>query len=280
MSRRVIYYSDELNDDFAGTDINTRSIDDSYNYVPSSPLWKSAAFVVYRIIATPLVWLLCKLVCGLKIKNRAALKKLRGKGFFMYGNHTHGMADAFTPTLAAFPHRAHIIVNPDAVSIKGLGQIVAMLGALPIPATLKGMKAFRMAIEERYSQNRVIAVYPEAHIWPYYTGVRPFPNTSFIYPVKLDAPCVAYAATYRQRRIFKKLPPLMTITLSDPIYPDTTLSEHAAKQKLRDEVHDFLVKTVCTPDNYEHIKYVYKPKSEMKTESAATAAVGLNKVSK
>jgi len=252
---KVIYYSDALNDDFAGTNINTRSISEDYDYVPSSPLWKAAAFVVYRIIATPLVWLICRLVCGLRIKNRKALRQLRGKGFFMYGNHTHGMADAFTPTLTAFPHRAHIVVNPDAVSIPGLGQIVAMLGAMPLPDSVGGMRNLRNAIEHRYGQGRVIAIYPEAHIWPYYTGVRPFSASSFAYPVRLNAPCVAFAATYRQRRIFKSLPPLMTVTVSEPFYPDSTLSGHAARQKLRDEVYDFLRQTVCTPENYEYIRY-------------------------
>jgi len=254
--QRVIYYSDELNDDFAGTDITARRIDADYDYVPSSPLWKTAAFVLYRIIATPLVWLLCKLVCGLRIKNRKALRSLRGKGFFMYGNHTNGMADAFTPTLAAFPHRAHIIVNPDAVSIKGLGTIVAMLGAIPLPATLSGMKAFRKAIDCRYTQNRAVAIYPEAHIWPYYTGVRDFPAASFEYPVRLGAPCIAFAATYRRRKLFCKLPPLMTITLSEPIYPDSSLPDREAKQKLRDEVYSFLSAEICTDDNFEYIKYV------------------------
>ncbi len=258
MSRRVIYYSDALNDDFAGTQIKARTIDENYDYTPSSLWWRIAEFIVYRVIATPLVWVICKAGLGLKIKNRAVIKKMHGRGFFLYGNHTHGMADAFTPTLAAFPHRAHIIVNPDAVSIKGLGHIVAMLGALPVPSTLRGMKAFRRAIDQSCAQNRVIAIYPEAHIWPYYTGVRPFSATSFVYPVKLNAPCIAFAATYRQRRFFKKWPPLMTITLSEPFYPDQTLPEQEAKQKLRDEVFAFIEKTVHTPDNYEHVKYVHR----------------------
>ncbi len=256
MSRKVIYYSDELNDDFAGTDITARPIDESYKYINNSPIWKTAAFLVYRVIATPLVWLICKLVCGLRIKNRKALRQLRGKGFFMYGNHTNGMADAFTPTLVSFPHRAHIITSPDAVSLKGLGTIVAMLGAIPVPGDLRSTRAFRKAIETRYEQGRVIAIYPEAHIWPYYTGVRPFPATSFQYPVRLNAPSVAFAATYRRRKLLRFLPPLMTITVSQPFYPDLSLGEQAAKQKLRGQIYDFLQETVCTEDNYAYIDYI------------------------
>ena len=179
MSQRVIYYSDELNDDFAGIDITARKIDGSYRYINDSVWWKAAAFAVYRLIATPIVWLLCKAVCGLRIKNRGVIRQLRGSGFFLYGNHTHGMADAFTPTLISFPHRAHIITSPDAVSLPGLGSIVAMLGALPVPGDMQSMRRFRSAIQTRYRQKRAIAIYPEAHIWPYYTGVRDFPAASF-----------------------------------------------------------------------------------------------------
>lgn len=258
MSRKVIYYSDELNDDFAGTSITAREIDGDYEYIKKSFPWRAAAFVLYRIIATPVAWLLCRVLCGMKIKNRRVLRKLRGSGFFMYGNHTNGMADAFTPTLAAFPRRAHIITSADAVSLGGLGAIVAMLGALPVPGNIAATRNFRDAIEELYGRGCVIAVYPEAHIWPYYTGVRPFPATSFQYPVRLNAPCVAFAATYRQRRVFRRLPPLMTITLSEPFYPDTASGEQSAKQKLRDQVYDFLMTAVSSEDNYAHIEYVRK----------------------
>jgi len=262
MSRKVIYYSDALNDDFAGTDISARTIDGDYEYIKSSVWWKTAAFFVYRVFATPVVWLLCKAVCGLRIRNRKVVQKLKGKGFFMYGNHTNGMADAFTPTLCAFPHRAHIVTSPDAVSLRGLGEITAMLGAMPVPGDRQSMRNFRAAIETRYSQQRAIAIYPEAHIWPYYTGVRPFSATSFQYPVRLNAPCVAFVATYRQRRILKSLPPLMTITLSEPFYPDAELSEHAAKKKLRDEIYSFMAQTVGSPDNYSYVDYVEREAPE------------------
>ncbi len=67
-----------------------------------------------------------------------------------------------------------------------------------------------------------IGIFPEAHIWPFYTGVRPFVGTSFRYPVKLHAPVVAMAVTYRKRRglfCWVKRPPGMTVTFSAPMYP-------------------------------------------------------------
>ena len=252
----IRYYTDELNDDFAGTKIDACEITSDFTFVNKNILWRMCEVIIYRIIVTPLVWLFGKVGYGLKIKNRKVLKNLRKTGYFLYGNHTQGAMDAFTPTLCTFPKKAHIVVNPDAVSIKGLRQIVLMLGAIPLPTDLKGYKPFKKAIETRVEEGKVVTIYPEAHIWPYYTGIRPYKATSFSYPVSLDKPCVAFVTTYRQRKIFKKAHPCITVVLSEPFYPDTSLPEKEARQKLRDEIYNFMVSTADSKDNYEYIKYI------------------------
>ena len=102
-------------------------------------------------------------------------------------------------------------------------------------------------------------IYPEAHIWPYYTGVRDFSDESFIYPVRLSVPVVAVAVTYRERRFLKKLPPLTTLYISDPFYPDPACSPREARTALRNQVYDFLRQHVCTPENAEYIHYEKDP---------------------
>ncbi len=254
----VIYYSDELNDDFAGTDINTCEVKSDFTFVNRNIFWRICEFIVYRVIVTPLVWVFGKVAYGLKIRNRKALRKLKKTGYFLYGNHTQGVMDAFTPTLCTFPKKAHIVVNPDAVSIKGLRQIVLMLGGIPLPTEMKAYKPFRKALETRIKEGKVVTIYPEAHIWPYYTGIRPYKATSFSYPVSMNVPCVAFTTTFRQRKIFKNAYPKLTVTLSEPFYPDASLPEKEARQKLRDEVYAFMVSTAAREDNYEYIKYVKK----------------------
>ncbi len=253
---RIRYYTDELNDDFAGTKINTCRVTKDFTFVNRNILWQICEFIVYRLIVTPLVFLFGKIAFGLKIKNRKALKKLKNTGYYMYGNHTQGVMDAFTPSLCTFPKKAHIVVNPDAVSIKGIRQLVLMLGAIPLPTDLKGYKPFQEALETRIEQKKVVTIYPEAHIWPYYTGIRPFKATSFSYPVEQDVPCVAFTTTYRQRKLFKKAYPCITVTLSEPFYPDTSLPGKEARQKLRDEVYAFMNSVADDEQNYEYIKYV------------------------
>ena len=88
---------------------------------------------------TPFLFLYCKLVFGLRIENRKALRALPG-GYFLYGNHTNTLADAFIPTLLAFPRRANIITSADTVSIPGVRNIVQMLARSrwQIPSRARG----------------------------------------------------------------------------------------------------------------------------------------------
>ena len=89
MSRKTIYYHDPLHDDFAPTNghIRPKPIGADFPYEHPSPVWQALAFVVYRLIMTPFLFLYCKLVFGLRIENRKVLRELPG-GYFLYGNHT------------------------------------------------------------------------------------------------------------------------------------------------------------------------------------------------
>lgn len=69
--------------------------------------------------------------------------------------------------------------------MKGSGTIIEMLGAIPVPGNKTAMKRFLEAIQKRIEQKSSITIYPEAHIWPYYTKIRPFKDVSFQYPITL-----------------------------------------------------------------------------------------------
>ena len=141
MSRKTVYYHDPLHDDFAPTNgrIRPKQIGADFPYEHKGPLWNALAFVVYRMVMTPFLFLYCKLVFGLRIENRKALRALPG-GYFLYGNHTNTLADAFIPTLLSFPRRANIITSADTVSIPGVRNIVQMLGAIPLANTIEGTR--------------------------------------------------------------------------------------------------------------------------------------------
>lgn len=252
---KTVYYSDESNDDFAGTNIKTQKIDKNFNYSHKNPVWNFFAFLAYYVFAVPLVWFFMRVILQVKFVNKKAVKKYKDQPYYMYGNHT-GFIDAFTPNLISLPRRNKIIVGPDSVSIKGLKNFVQMLGAIPTPSDIASTKNFIKAIDETHKKCN-ITTYPEAHIWPYYTGIRAFPTTSFSYPAKSNAPVFAFFTAYTKPKGFLSFlrKANVTVYISDPIFADENLSVSEKKVQLHDKVFAFF--NECTKySDYEVIKYV------------------------
>ncbi|MCD8372865.1 MAG: hypothetical protein LUD27_06160 [Clostridia bacterium] len=232
--QKTYYYTDELNDDFANTHIETKTLPEDYNFVPKSKGWKVVRLLVYRMIVTPIIKLV-KVFSGTKIKNKQVLKPYKKQGAYIYGNHTGYANDAFMPTEVAFPRTADIVVNPDAVSIKFVGGIVKACGGIPVPDSVRGLKRFTADLDYAIENKHWIAIYPEAHIWPYYTGIRPYGAASFKYPAKSGTPVFSYTTVHKKRMFFKK--PRRVVYIDGPFFADQSLPLKQRTQKLRDEVY-------------------------------------------
>lgn len=254
---KIVYYSDPLNDDFAGTKINTKKIDSTYRYIHNNIYWRFFSFATCALVK-PIVYFIEIILLGVKIKNKKALRKVKG-GCFLYGNHT-SFIDAYTPYVLSGSKTNKILVNPDAVSIKGIKTLVEWFGAIPVPDNLAGMRNFVNAIEHYNKKGQNITIYPEAHIWPYYTGVRPFKDSSFYYPVKMNTPVIAFFTAYTQPTgIFRKLKKAnVTVYVSDPFYPDLTKPIKDAQKELRDQVYQFMTEMSEKHSTNQVIQYVKK----------------------
>lgn len=262
MGERTVFYEDPVEDDFAGTHIDTAEVGADFPFLPQGILYNVLGTLLYYLIAIPLVFLMEKVTLGLRMKNRKALRKVRGQAFYLYGNHTQAL-DAVLPALAAWPQRAYVIAHRDAVSIRGLRTIVQMLGAIPVPSELGGMKNFARALEKRAEEGACIGIFPEAHIWPWYTGVRPFHSGSFRYPARAMRPVVAMVATYRKRRLmFWKKKPAMTLWFSEPIYPNPVLPPRQRQEDLRNQVYEFMKEVTSRPGNVAYVQYLPKEKEK------------------
>lgn len=262
--KRVIRWSDPLNDDFADNDITQSEVGEDFTFIHKSPLWRLAEFFVYYAVALPAVWLICKVGFGLRVKNRKAIRKAGKAGFFLYGNHT-SFSDAYIAPIVSFPKKAFIIANPDAVSIPGIRGLVQMLGCIPIPTERRAMPRFTEAVYERIREGSCVMIYPEAHIWPYYTKIRPFTASSFHYQAKLGVPAVPMTMTYRNRKLFgliKLNRPGMTLHIGEPVFPDPELTERERRQKLRDEVYEQMKTVSDSTRQYEHIIYIEREREE------------------
>ena len=220
--------------------------------------WKIGSFIVYRLIALPIAFVYSKCVHKLKVIGKEKLKEAKGKGYFTYQNHTQVILDTLMPTLINFPRKAHIVAHPDNVSIPFLGGFNKMMGGFPIPSDIKTTKNFLNAMEYFLSKKNVIAVYPEAHVWPYYTKIRNFVSTSFKYPVKYKVPCFAYTTTYNKRDNKK---PQIIVYIDGPFYADESLSAKKAEQDLRDRVYKKMVER-CKNSNVEFYTYIKQEAKE------------------
>ncbi len=254
---KVYYYSDELNDDFAGTDITRRELPADYEYLNKGFLRRFLRGIIYHGVVKPASFVYTRLIKRVSYVGKKKMKGYKKGGAFIYGNHTSMLLDAINPTYLAFPRSADIIINADAVSIKGIGWLVKLIGGIPIPQGFHAMARFTAALEEAIHKKHWIAIYPEAHIWHYYTKIRPFAATSFAYPVRLGTPVFCYTMTYHKRKRSKY--PKRVVYVDGPFFADGSLPPKAAAKKLRDEVYNAMCARAETSD-CEYIKYVYRPK--------------------
>ena len=200
------------------------------------------------------------------------------------------MCDALIPTMVSVPKSVHVIVHPNNISMPVLGAITPSLGAIPLPDDMESTHNFLKCIETRVRQKKVITIYPEAHIWPFYTKIRPFTSLSFRYPVQYEVPTFCFTNVYRKRK-FSKSPQIITyvdgpfypdknlsttastitatvadqiITYVDgPFYPDKNLSTKEQREDLRNKVFNAMTER-SKLNNIEIIKYIKKEDNTVK----------------
>ncbi len=254
IKEKTIYYQDELNDDFSGFHVNTKPLGEKYCYIRNGWLFKSFEFVFYYGIMIPVVYMLQKIYCHQKFANRKVLKQAKKDGCFLVSNHTQVQSDSYIGPLATFPKKCFIISNPDVLSIPGLRLGMQAYGVIPVGMNLKEKKAFLHCVETRLEEGKAVIVYPEAHVWPYYTKIRPFDHQAFWYLSKQNKPMFVLTNCYQKRRFFKK--PQIVTYADGPFYPNPEIGELAAAKALRDIAYETMCKRVEQHTTCEYIKYI------------------------
>ncbi len=248
---KIVFYTDEENDEFSVSDIVPRKIDEHYRY-EGGTFRKMGHVFWYHMIAIPLARLFLYLKFRHKVVGGDALKKEKG-GYFLFGNHTQQIADALIPTMLSRPKDMFVVVHADNVSMPFLGKITPCLGAVPLPDDGKAARNFMNYMDEKAKKGFPVTIYPEAHIWPYYTGIRPFQDASFGYPLRAGVPVYCFTNTYQKRGKGEKV---QLVTYVDgPFYADKALPKAKQKQELRNRVYETMVKR-SKNSNVEIVRYV------------------------
>ena len=137
---KIVYYQDELNDDFAGNDISTKKVSNNFKYIHHSWLFKVNAFLLKYLFAAPLLWLANKIVFHVKIENKRVLKSFKKKGYYLYANHVLPYDPIILPVNTHYGKTTIITAGPDLFSISGfVTWLVKHFGAIPIPNMDKEM---------------------------------------------------------------------------------------------------------------------------------------------
>ncbi len=257
-NKKVIYYNDELNDEFSTAKITPRVIDEHYRY-KHSRFWNLCSIIIQNIISMPIKIGYAKIKFRIKYVGKEKLKECKNSGYFVYANHTQTFADTFIPSVAIFPKRNFLIVNPENISVKPFGWLVELLGAIPVPGNKGAMKNFLEELEDKVNRKYCITIYPEAHIWPYYTKIRPFKSVSFRYPVEYKKPVFCITNTYQKRG--KKGNKVQIVSYIDgPFYADDSFQNTKEKKEdLRNRVYECMVER-SRNSNVEVISYLKNEK--------------------
>lgn len=253
MSKAKIRYYNSFSDDFFQVGEEYKLPED-YKWIRNDIKFKLLSGLIYSL-AIIFSNIYCRLFLHVRIKGAKKVRQQKG-GFFLYGNHTQPIGDVFNPALVCFPKRIYTVVSAANMYLPVIGKILPCLGAIPIPDTLSGMKKFTAAIEQRIKSGHPIIIYPEAHLWEYYTDIRPFAETSFKYPVNLEVPVYCMTTTYQKRKLGKK--PKITVYIDGPFQADDAQKKQRAVN-LRDAVYAQM-RERAKSSNCNYISYVQNQK--------------------
>lgn len=264
---KIRYYEDpnQLIDDF-GEELPKEELGDKYKYKRS----KFYAFISYIFtygFAIPLTKIIAFFI-GVKIENKSKLKELKksNQGYFIYANH-EGVFDVICNLYVGGKKRVNTVGHSGAFSIIAARPFLRLLGYLPLPNSPRYLLNFQSTIEDLVkNQQQIVAIFPEATLWPYYTKIRHFKYSSFRYPARINAPVVPVFYARRVKKGFWKLfrKPRLSVLIGDPIYPKKELSERENINYLGESCYNSLVNLSNSINQEVYVKYIYRDKNDLK----------------
>jgi 1-acyl-sn-glycerol-3-phosphate acyltransferase len=256
--RKRIYYK-SLDEDVVTNSGQDFKLPENYEWVRRE-WWAKLAYSGSYFLVKIVSFVYIRIILGIRMKGREKFRLVpKEQGIFIYSNHTMEVGDVFLPVSLAARKRCRTIVSQANLGLPVIGRILPWLGALPIGDSQDSAKKLMSAVRERLDAGEAIMIFPEAHVWPYYTGIRPMTLSAFHHQASLDAPCFTSCTSYRRRRHGSR--PKITVTIDGPFYPLAGASQRERRENLRQKVTESLTKG-AKASNYSYFEYIYSPKNE------------------
>lgn len=245
------YFYHHLTDDLVVSQSQDYHLPNSYNIFPHSLGGKVWAKII-RSLGHLISIIYIKLVLRVKIVGKDKLQAAANQGYFIYGNHTQAFGDVVLP-LNIIPTKNYYAIGAQSNwGIPVLGKLVLPYFGLPVGQNLQQSGKLIKAVATVIKAKKVVVIYPEAHVWPYYTKIRPFPATSMHFPVTLDVASFTMTTTYTKPKWGKR--PRIIVYLDGPFYPDSHIGKKRAQEKLHQEIYQTMQKRALK-SNYEYCTY-------------------------
>ena len=223
------------------------AIDDKYPYLNDSIGYKFNLYLGYYVFLHLLLRIKLRVQMGLRIRGREVLKKHKEglkNGAITIANHVYRLDCPCVLIAVNRTHNTRIPMFAPNFRTKD-GYFMGIAGGIPIPeaeAGMSAMKKFNEAFDEFHRRGWWFHIFPEACRWDMYKPLRPFQKGAFTMSYKYNKPLLPCVITYRERKgIFRlfgpKELPLLTVTIGEPIYPDTTQARKTEVERLRNVAH-------------------------------------------
>ena len=221
--------------------------DEHYPYLDDSWANKFITMLGYYVIVRVFLRLKLRLQMGLRIRGREVLKMHKQQlahGAITIANHMYRLDCPCVLLAVNALHTTRIPMFAPNFRTKD-GFFLRMAGGVPIPdstTNMSALKKFNEAFDEFDRRGWWFHIFPEACRWDMYKPLRPFQKGAFTMSYKYNKPLLPCVITYRERtgifRLFgpKELP-LLTITIGEPILPDTTQPRKTEVERLRETAH-------------------------------------------
>lgn len=202
-------------------------INDNYKYVSKNIIFNFFSNVLCFIVAI-ILSIFDRLLYGYKVINKKNIVK--NSGFVSISNHIHWMDCTFVG-LMNYPHRIYFPTLASNFKIPVIRHIIKLLYAIPIPKTNNQKEIFYNTINDLLKEGKIVHMYPEGSLWPYYDKVRNFKYGAFKMAVEANVPIQPIVFKYVNKWYKRK--PAIVCEILKPIYPNNKLKKEERIKDLK-----------------------------------------------
>lgn len=238
-TKKVRYYT-STHEDFVDSPDQYFRIDDKWQWYHGNSFGHKVLFYCFYAIFWLVAFIYAHAVLHLRIVGKKKLRSSRHDAYFMYANHTQPFGDICITVLENWPHRITAIMAQANFGIPVLGPLLHHCDFLAVPKTDAQRAGYKRSMTQLVTHDHVACqVYPEAHVWPWATTIRPFTSTSMRYPVRYNVASYTSTTTYQSRGQGKK--PRAVVYIDGPFYPRVSGDEQTQKDDLQEQIYSTLV---------------------------------------